>query len=138
MLQKLKIPIIIVVTAILTQLAGYAVHAAMPDALLAAGTTRYAAISYPGVDIVADYEGWVDMTGMIKYIAIPTGHTADVLVIFCGNSRHDRNRRTVYARAMIGTPPPSRPLPAAVFRRRRGEPAAACSTRPMSPPAARP
>ena len=84
MLQKLKIPIIIVVTAILTQLAGYAVHAAMPDALLPAGTTRYAVIYATSGVIIHDSDGWVDMPGMIKYITIPSGQTADVIVIFCG------------------------------------------------------
>lgn len=86
MLQKLKIPIIILVTAILTQLAGYAVHAAMPDALLPDGSTRYAAAVSTSVENVLLSDGWIDLPGMTKFITIPTGKTADVIVIFCGSS----------------------------------------------------
>ena len=100
MLQKLKIPIIIVVTAILTQLAGYAVHAAMPDALLPAGTTRYATASASSVEQTTYAAGWLDLPGMTKYITIPTGKTADVIVVFCGEAISD-STDLVSARALI-------------------------------------
>ena len=100
MLQKLKTPIIIVVTAILTQLAGYAVHASMPDALLAAGTTRYAAAIGTTFETIQSTDGWVDLPGMTKYITIPAGKTADVIVIFCGTPSTSISG-SVYARVTI-------------------------------------
>jgi hypothetical protein len=84
MLQKLKIPIIIVVTSILTQVVGYAVHAAMPEALLPAGSTRYAAAYGTSAESVG-FGVWANMPGMTKYVSIPAGKTADVIVIFCGD-----------------------------------------------------
>jgi hypothetical protein len=84
MFQKLKIPIIIVATVILTQGAGYAVRAAMPDALLASGTSRYAA-AYATSPQVTSLAAYSDMPGMTKYVSIPSGKTADVIVIFCGD-----------------------------------------------------
>ena len=53
-------------------------------ALLPAGTTRYATATYTGPDAITVPDGWVDLPGMTKYITIPGGHVADVMVTFCG------------------------------------------------------
>ena len=64
----------------------YAVSASAPSAFLTAGTTRYAAVSASTTETVDDADGWVDVPGMTKYISIPSGKTADVMIIFCGNA----------------------------------------------------
>jgi hypothetical protein len=56
----------------------------VPSALLPAGTTRYASAYAANVDSVVSTDGWSPMLGMTKYISIPSGKTADVMVIFCG------------------------------------------------------
>ena len=62
------------------------VSAAVPDALLPAGTTRYAAATASTPIYIVAADGWKDVTGMTKYITIPGGQTADVFVIFCAGS----------------------------------------------------
>lgn len=84
-----------------------AVSAAMPGALLAAGTTRYAAASGDTSESVSAGDGWVDIPGMIKYITIPGGMTADVMVTFCGMIRVSTVGTERHVRAMIRDAPAS-------------------------------
>ena len=83
MLKKLKIPIIIAVTALLTQFAGYAVQAAMPPAFLPAGTTRYAVLYNFTPQTLYGSSVYQDIPGTTKYITIPGGQTADLLISVC-------------------------------------------------------
>jgi hypothetical protein len=72
----------------------------MPSALLPAGTTRYAsAYSMVGLSITAA-DGWADLPGMTKFIAIPSGKTADVIVSFCGAAATNQPS-LVHTRALI-------------------------------------
>ena len=85
MLHRFRFVIMGVVIVLASAAASYAaVSAAMPNALLPAGTTRYATVYASDFRTINTADGWVDMPGMIKYITIPTGQTADVIVIFCG------------------------------------------------------
>lgn len=101
MLGKWKILIIIVVTALLTQFAGYAVRAAMPEAFLTEGTSRYAVAYVTGSELLFHDDGWQNIPGMIKYISIPAGKTADVMVIFCGEAYSD-SANALFVRAYVG------------------------------------
>ena len=101
MLHKLRFVIIGALMVIASAGASYAaVSAAMPSALLAAGTTRYATAYATGNSGINALNGWVDMAGMTKYISIPGGKTADVIVIFCGNVSADSGA-LVHVRALI-------------------------------------
>jgi hypothetical protein len=101
MFQKLKIPIIIVITALVTQLADRVVEAAAPSAFLPAGTIRLATAASSAVENIYNYEGWQDLPGMTKYVTIPGGQVADVVVTFCAAvSATDTGR--LYTRAFIG------------------------------------
>jgi len=82
MLRKLRIPIIIVVTAVLTQAVGLAVLAAVPSAFLPNGNTRYAVAQSTSTELTWS-EGWLPL--MSQSINLPAGKTADIMVIFCGN-----------------------------------------------------
>jgi hypothetical protein len=84
MFSKLKIPIIIVVTAVMTQLAGYAAHAAMPNAFLPAGTTRYAFVS-TAAQASTTSMSFVSLPGLSTSITVPAGKHADVFILFCGD-----------------------------------------------------
>ena len=79
----------------------------MPSAFLAAGTTRYATAASTGSQQLWDGAGWQNLTGMTKYITVPGGQTADVMVIFCteanatsGNSFEAR----VYVGGQLASP----------------------------------
>ena len=106
--RRFKIPIIIILTAVLTQAAGYAVRAALPEALLTAGSTRYAAAYYPALYTVSYTGDWQDLTGMTKYITIPTGQTADVFVSFCALLQKG-TAASVSTRALLRSEPASPP-----------------------------
>jgi hypothetical protein len=85
MFHKFKLAIIGALMVLASAAASYAaVSAAMSDALLPAGSTRFAAAHATGDTSVEATQGWVDLQGMTKYITIPTGKTADVMVHFCG------------------------------------------------------
>ncbi len=88
MVQKLRLPIIILIIVVLNQAAGYAVHAAMPDSLLAGGTTRYAVADATAL-ITTTSTTLVDMPGLVTSITIPAGKVGDVMVFFCGNVQSD-------------------------------------------------
>lgn len=98
MLQKFKLPIVILVIVVLNQAAGYAVHAAMPETLLASGTTRYAVAQATGM-IYMSSTSLVD-TGLSKTITIPAGKTGDVMVFFCANTQ---SQSYAYAYALVGS-----------------------------------
>lgn len=84
MLHKLRFVIVSALVILSSAGVSYAVSASRPNALLPAGTTRYATVFDGGFASISYNDGWVDMPGMVKYISIPTGQTADVIVIFCG------------------------------------------------------
>lgn len=98
MLKRFKLPIVIVVIVLLNQAAGYAVQAAMPDVMLASGTTRYA-VAQSMTPISIKTTALVD-TGLSKGISIPAGKTADVIVLFCADVI---SPSFAYAQAMVGT-----------------------------------
>lgn len=62
-----------------------AVSAAMPGALLAAGTTRYAFVSAVAQTDTAS-TSFVNLPGLSTTISIPAGKTADVFILFCGDT----------------------------------------------------
>lgn len=84
MLQRFKIPIIILVTVLLNQAAGYAVHAAVPNDFLPAGKTQYAIVQDGGPSGVFPELGWVDLRGASTTLDIPPGRKADLMIVFCG------------------------------------------------------
>lgn len=98
MLRKFKIPIIIVVTALLTQAVGLVVQAAMPQAFLPAGTTRYAVAQSTSNELTWS-EGWLPILG--QTITLPGGKTADVMVIFCGNGWTNSNSTALQVKVQI-------------------------------------
>ena len=107
MLRKFRIPIIVLVTVLLNQAAGYVVHAAMPQALLAQGNTRYAIAQSTSVSGIFPELGWMDFSGMTKWITIPTGQTGDVMMVFCGESNASSGSLLVrvYVGGVLASPP---------------------------------
>ena len=100
MLHRFRFVIAGILIVLVNQVVTFAVSASMPTMLFPAGTSRYAA-AYSLVPAgILDTDGWVDLSGMTKYITIPNGHTADVLVHFCGTAQTDSNS-TVWVRALI-------------------------------------
>jgi hypothetical protein len=100
MLQRHRFALLGILVVLTSALVSYAVSAAVPSALLPAGTTRYASAYATINDGTSGPEGWTSMEGMTKFITIPSGKTADVMVIFCG----ELNAITgayVYVRALI-------------------------------------
>lgn len=86
MLHKLRFVLAGILIIVVNQAVTFAVSAHMPDALLAAGTTRFAtaAVGHSVVaQVITTGVGFVDVTGVTKFITIPSGQTADVMVIFC-------------------------------------------------------
>ena len=98
MLRKFKIPIIIVITALLTQGVGLAVQAAMPQAFLPTGTTRYA-VAQSTTGALTWSEGWLPTLG--QTITLPPGKTADIMVIFCGNGWTNSNLTALQVKVQI-------------------------------------
>ena len=86
MLHRFRFVIAGILMVLTSAAVSYAVSASMPTALLPAGTTRYATAYRVGTIaeyIPADEDTWTDVLGMTKYITIPKGQTADVMVQFC-------------------------------------------------------
>ena len=100
MFHKFRFVIAGVLFLVASVVLNQAVSAYMPNALLPAGTTRYAAASAVSSFTIHDYDAWTDVPGMIKYITIPTGKTADVIVLFCGMQGQNATG-TLLARALI-------------------------------------
>ena len=92
MLRKLKVPAIVLVAVLLNQVAGYVVHAAVPDAFLASGSTRYA-VAYAADEITNSSSTYADIPGMRASISIPEGKRGDVLLLFCAESWTDGTTR---------------------------------------------
>ena len=84
MLQRFRFVIVSALVILTSAGVSYAVSASMPNALLTAGTTRYATASATNSELTYPSDGWVNVPGITKYITIPAGKTADVMVIFCG------------------------------------------------------
>lgn len=100
MLHKLRFVLAGILIIVVNQAVTFAVSARMQDALLPAGTTRYASAYSGSGDNTSGMDGWNAIDGMTKYITIPSGKTADVMVIFCGVVDVDATS-TVYARALV-------------------------------------
>jgi hypothetical protein len=101
MLRRFKFVIVGALTVLASAAASYAaVSAAMPEALLPSGTARFATASASSSESIEFLDGWVDVPGMTKYITIPGGQTADVMVIFCGHVATDTGVE-LRARAMV-------------------------------------
>ncbi len=98
MLERFKLPIVIVVIVLLNQAVSYAVQAAVPNAYLTSGTTRYA-VAQASTTITTTSTTLVD-TGLSKAISIPAGKTGDVIVLFCADVI---SPSFAYAQAMVGT-----------------------------------
>ena len=101
MLHRLRFVIAGILIILVNQAVTFAVSASMPDALLPSGTTRYATVFATDYVPISYLEGWVDMPGMVKYITIPSGHTADVIVIFCGTGGVNIGSAWLTTRALI-------------------------------------
>jgi hypothetical protein len=86
MLHRFRFVIAGVLIILVNQAVTFAVSASMPSALLSAGTTRYAAAQASAIADVSSSPSFADIPGMTKYITIPGGQTADVMVIFCGEA----------------------------------------------------
>ena len=69
---------------------GYAVHAAAPQALLAAGETRYAAVSTENSANTSS-DLMADIPNSTVWITVPTGKTADVMFVFSAQGSTDAN-----------------------------------------------
>jgi hypothetical protein len=100
MLRKLKLPIIGLVFVLANQAVGFAVHAAMPDAFLAQGTTRYA-VAQSATSEVTHSGAWATVPGMYTTISIPAGKVGDVMGIFCGDAYADHNATALQVRAVV-------------------------------------
>ena len=111
MLRKMKIPIIVIVIVLLNQAAGYAVHAAMPDAFRPAGTTRYAVVSASDEVSTSSY-GWVNIPGLSQSITIPSGKRGDIMILFCGVIKVSTSPMNQWVSAQVGG---SRATPSAVL-----------------------
>ena len=85
MLRKFKIPFIVLITVLLNQAAGYAVHAAMPDSFRPSGTTCVCGgIGFRSDQCrrrryVREYARYVDVHRH------PGRQTRDIMILFCGD-----------------------------------------------------
>jgi hypothetical protein len=61
----------------------YAVSAAVPAAALPAGSTLYA-VANASNSVTTNLTTWSNLPNMSASVVIPTGHTADVVVLVCG------------------------------------------------------
>lgn len=78
------------------------VSAAVPSALLAAGSTRFAVVSAPVTSgLSTSSTSFVDLTGLAASISIPAGKSGDVFILFCADLYSGSSN--VVARALIGS-----------------------------------
>ena len=78
-----------------------AVSAAMPSALLPAGSTRYATAQSQTLAFVDPDQGFLDVPGMTKFITIPSGQQGDVMIIYCAEVASS-TAPSYYLRAIVG------------------------------------
>jgi hypothetical protein len=79
-------------------LVSYAVSAAVPGALLTAGTTRYAVSQ--GLNHVTTFETvFKNLPGLSTTITIPGGKKGDVMIVFCGQAT---TTAIMHVRALVG------------------------------------
>jgi len=98
MLNRFKIPVIVVATVLLNQVVSRAVSAGTPAAFLPPGTTRYAVASASsGANTTSG--SMSNLPGMSASITIPEGRRGDVFVLFCGDLY---TTSTTLVQAMIG------------------------------------
>ncbi len=101
MLNKRKIVgailVMTAITVVATVAATSVVSAAVPRVLLPLGTSQYAVVQFTGLSNTLAV-GFVDMPGMVQGLNVPAGKSADVMVLFCGESR---TRDATFARAVI-------------------------------------
>jgi hypothetical protein len=100
MLRKLRFVIAGLVIIAANQAAGYAVHAAMPNTALAAGSTRYYVLSRAAYASTSS-GAWTNVSGMSTTINVPAGKHGDVMVLFCGSA--GATGTPLYVRAMVGS-----------------------------------
>jgi hypothetical protein len=81
------------------QAVSYAVSAAAPQSLLAAGTSRYAVVSTTSTATTTS-GSWGNLPGLSAAINIPVGKHGDVLIFFCGDST---TQSITQVRAKVGT-----------------------------------
>ena len=86
--------LILVASVVLNQ----AVSAAVPNAFLATGTTRYAFVS-TAANASTISTSFVNLPGLSTTIAVPAGKTADVFVLFCGDMVTESY---TFVRALVG------------------------------------
>lgn len=99
MLRKFRFVVAGLAIILANQAVGYAVHAAMPDTALAAGSTRYYVASRAAYEVTSSTT-WKTLSGMSTTISIPSGKHGDVMVLFCGTG--GATGGSLYVRAVIG------------------------------------
>ena len=83
MISKTKLIVAGILFLLASVVLNQAVSAAVPDALLPAGTTRYATLHSEDYFQTIVGGSWVDVNHSTKYITVPGGQTADVMIIAC-------------------------------------------------------
>ncbi len=100
MLSRFKLFIAGVMVVVTSGVVSYAVSAAVPQSLLAAGSTRYAVASVPSVNyITTTSNSFNDVAGLSTSITIPNGKHGDALVFFCGSTF--ATSTTTWVRALV-------------------------------------
>jgi hypothetical protein len=101
MLRKFKLVVAGLLVVLVSGVVSYAVSAAVPETLLAAGASRYAVTSVSAdAPVVTTSRSFVDVPGLSTSITIPAGKTGDVIVLFCGEAHSAAG--TVVVRALVG------------------------------------
>ena len=104
MLYRFRFVIGGALVVILSALASYlVVSAAMPDALLPAGSTRYGAVGVAATSATGtNSASFTNLPGLSTTITIPAGKKGDVMVFFCGTIDASTNNYA-YVRAKVGS-----------------------------------
>lgn len=100
MLRKFRFVIAGLLIIVANQAVSYAVSAAVPSSLLAAGTTRYALVEKETQLNIVSFSDW-EPTLLATSVTVPTGKTADVIVLFCGVASSGNS--FIKVRARLGT-----------------------------------
>lgn len=101
MLHRSKLIVGGVLVVLTSAVVSYAVSAAVPQALLPAGSSRYAfAGANTGTPTSTTSTTFVDLSGLTTTVKIPSGKKGDVFVLFCSETRPNGDFANV--RALIG------------------------------------
>jgi hypothetical protein len=98
MLSKSKLVVAGVLFLLASVVLNQAVSAAVPSTFLTSGTTRYAFVSTATVTSTTS-TSFVNLSGLSTTIAIPAGKTADVFILFCGDTMTESY---TLVRALVG------------------------------------